>query len=48
MNYIIKDWAYNTLFKGREFDSFDDALCHLYDMFGDDPIELDEYFVEKL
>lgn len=30
MKYIIKDWAGNTCFQGREFDTFEDAWGFLY------------------
>jgi hypothetical protein len=42
MKYIIKDWADNTLFKGQEFDSFDDAESFLASYFEDQGLNYDD------
>lgn len=50
MKFIIKDWANNTLFEGREFSSFEDAWGFIYETFPDEGGEdgfFDEYFVEE-
>jgi hypothetical protein len=48
MIFIIKDWANNICFKGKTFESFEDAWGFLYEMFpnGDDDRTFDDYFVE--
>jgi hypothetical protein len=47
MSWIIQDWAGNTLFKGKEFQTFDDAeafLCEFFDDNGwDYDVERQEY-----
>lgn len=50
--WIIKDWAGNTCFKGREFDSFEDAWGFIYEAYaslcGEEFDEqMGEYFVEE-
>lgn len=30
MKFVIQDWAGNTCFKGKKFDSFEDAWDYLY------------------
>ena len=44
--YIIKDWAYNTMFNGKEFDTFDEAWSHI--MINDQDEELDDYQVIEI
>ena len=50
--FIIKDWANNVCFKGREFDSFEDAWGFLYETYPDYDSEIngtfDEYYVEEV
>jgi hypothetical protein len=31
--YIIKDWADNACFQGRQFDNFDDAWGYIYELY---------------
>lgn len=31
MKYIIKDWAGNTLFKGKTFDTYEDGWNFIYE-----------------
>lgn len=31
IKFIIKDWADNIKFNGREFDTFEDAWSHIYE-----------------
>lgn len=47
MKYIIEDWAGNHLFKGKEFDSFEDGWDFLYNKFPNvqDEDFFDDYFV---
>jgi len=55
MQYIIKDWAGNTMFNGLAFDSFDDAWSHIIEYLTEElnysDLELDaacgEYYVEQ-
>lgn len=52
MKYIIKDWANNTCFKGKEFKTYEDAWEFLYDKYRDlDEKDFDdqmsEYSVEE-
>lgn len=51
--FLIKDWADNICFKGKEFTSFEDAWEYIYtrpelEHLDDDTFEehLDEYYVE--
>lgn len=44
--YIIKDWANNEMYEGKEFDSFDDAWSHIFEMNPDDDSDLDDFYVE--
>ncbi len=59
MKYLIRDWACNTMFDGKEFDSFEDAdlflnqfICNTYPdtVDNDDRYseEYGEYFIEEL
>ena len=48
--FIIKDWANNTCFKGKTFNSFEDAWGFIYETFDslDEEsfnAEMGEYFV---
>lgn len=47
MKFIIKDWADNVCFHGREFNSFEDGWDFLYGMFpeGSNDGTFDDYFV---
>jgi hypothetical protein len=45
--YIIKDWANNTCFNSKEFNSFDDAWSFLFELFDNDA-DLEEYNVELI
>lgn len=49
--FIIKDWADNILFKGEEFNSFDDAESFLCGYFEDNGWNYDdtrgEYYIEE-
>lgn len=43
--FIIKDWAGNIIFDGKEFDNPDDAWGYLMELNPEDDGSLDEYFV---
>ncbi len=46
--YIIKDWAGNICFHGKEFKTFEDGWAFIYEKFpnGADDGTFDDYFVE--
>jgi hypothetical protein len=49
--WIIKDWAGNTCFHGKDFFSFEDAEEYLSEQFGELPddeyeVERGEYFIQ--
>lgn len=46
MNYIIKDWADNTLFKGKTFKTFEDAWGFIYETIKDETY-YEDLFVEE-
>lgn len=50
MKYIIRDWAGNLCFHGKEFPTFEDAWGFLYEKFpnGDEDRTFDDYFVEEV
>jgi hypothetical protein len=45
--FKIIDWTGNTCFRGKEFQTFEDAWGFIYDKFpnGDDDGTFDDYFV---
>lgn len=49
--FIIKDWAGNICFFGKEFPSFEDAWSFIYEMYpseeSDNDGTFDDYFVEE-
>jgi hypothetical protein len=58
MKYIIKDWAGNICFKGKQFPSFEDAWGFLYELYDEQKFagtlsekefddQMSEYFVEE-
>jgi hypothetical protein len=52
MKYIIKDWMGNTCFKGKTFDSFEDAWGFIYEQYDglnekEFDEQMEEYFVDK-
>lgn len=51
MKFIIKDWAGNICFKGKTFDTFEDAWDYIYNTYAFLPqaefdAQMGEYFVE--
>jgi pterin-4a-carbinolamine dehydratase len=48
MKFIIKDWADNICFQGKEFDSFEDAWEFIYDVAQFSEEDCDEYFVTEI
>lgn len=57
MKYIIQDWAGNRMFPDKQFDSFDDGWCFLYEEIPklypnlsekEEDDQLSEYFVIPL
>lgn len=52
MRYVIKDWASNVCFNGREFASYEDAWGYIYEMYPEDTAAndgtFDDYFVWEI
>ena len=51
MKYIIKDWMNNVCFKGKKFNSFDDAWSFIYENdpnLNNDDHWFDDYYVEAI
>ena len=46
--FIIKDWAGNIMFNGKEFVSFDDGWAYIYEKIEDKDNAYDDVFVEKV
>lgn len=47
MKYIIKDWADNVMFDGKEFDSFEDGWGFIYESIDDDEAYQDLFVLEN-
>ena len=46
--YAIYDWAGNHLHAHGEFETFEDAWCHIINNMGLDEEDFQEYYVEEL
>lgn len=43
--FKIEDWAGNTMFNGKEFETFDDGWCFIYEHIVDKDNAYDDVFV---
>jgi hypothetical protein len=43
--WIIKDWADNTLFNGKTFETFEDGWGYVYENVVDEDNAYDDYYV---